>query len=106
MLWFFKSLPAQGFLCLAGEVVVVVKGCPHLLGCCVAEVFAATFLWDSVEHSSWNLPDVPFAHASFTSPLVTSSVPLSAHPICDDAIVDALWSVSKYDGKLSILNGI
>lgn len=102
MLWFSKSLPVQGFLCLAGEVVVAVEGCPHLLGCCAAEVFAATFLWDSVEHSSWDLPDVPHAHASLTSPLVTSSVPLSAHPICDDAIVDALWSVSKYDGKLSI----
>lgn len=102
MLWFVKSLPVQSFLCLAGEVVVV-EGCPHLLGCCAAEVFAATFLWDSVEHSSWDFPDVPRAHASLTSPLVTSSALLSAHLICDDAIVEALWSVNKYDGKLCYL---
>lgn len=99
MLWFVKSLPVQSFLCLAGEVVVV-EGCPHLLGCCAAEVFAATFLWDSVEHSSWDFPDVPRAHASLTSPLVTSSALHSAHPICDDALVEALWSINKYDSKL------
>lgn len=98
---FFKSLPVQSFLCLAGEVVVVVveEGCPHLLSCCEAEVFAATFLWDSVEHSSWDFPDVPRAHASLTSPLVTSSVLLSTHPICNDVIVDVLWSVNEYDGE-------
>ncbi len=89
MLWFVKSLPVQSFLCLAGDVVVV-EGCPHLLGCCAAEVFAATFLWDSVEHSSWDFPDVPRAHASLTSPLVTSSALLSTHLIFDDAIVEAL----------------
>ncbi len=89
MLWFVKSLPVQSFLCLAGDVVGG-RGMPSFAWLLCSRGFCGHIPVGSVEHFLMGFPDVPRAHASLTSPLVTSSALLSTHLIFDDAIVEAL----------------